>query len=82
MVSTTMVALYLAGALVATAVILEAAPHFAPGQSVPRRSTYAIIGASLWPILVVGLIELGSVMAFTRRVQNSALENDLRLIKR
>ena len=82
MVSTTMVALYLAGALVATAVILEAAPHFAPGQSVPRRSTYAIIGASLWPILVVGLIELGSVMAFTRRVQNSALENDLRLIER
>jgi FtsH-binding integral membrane protein len=82
MVSTTMVALYLAGALVATAVILEAAPHFAPGQSVPRRSTYAIIGASLWPILVVGLIELGSVMAFTRRVQNSAMENDLRLIKR
>jgi hypothetical protein len=77
-----MVALYLAGALVATAVILEAAPHFAPGQSVPRRSTYAIIGASLWPILVVGLIELGSVMAFTRRVQNSALENDLRLIER
>jgi hypothetical protein len=80
--STTMVALYLAGALVATAVILEAAPHFAPGQSVPRRSTYAIIGASLWPILVVGLIELGSVMAFTRRVQNSAMENDLRLINR
>ena len=77
-----MVALYLAGALVATAIILEAAPHVAPGQSIPRRGTYAIIGASLWPILLVGLIELGSVMAFTKRVQNSALENDLRLVKR
>ena len=77
-----MVALYLAGALVATAIILEAAPHFAPGQSIPRRGTYAIIGASLWPILVLGLIELGSVMAFTKRVQSSAIENDLRLVDR
>ena len=80
--STTVVALYIAGALVATACILEAAPHFAPGQSIPRRSTYAIIGATLWPILVVGLIELGAVMAFAKRVQSSAAENDLRLVKR
>ena len=88
-VSTTVVALYIAGALVATACILEAAPHFAPGQSIPRRSTYAIIGATLWPILVVFgaacvgvLIELGAVMAFAKRVQSSAAENDLRLVKR
>jgi hypothetical protein len=66
---------------VATAIILEVAPHFTPGQSIPHRGTYAIIGASLWPILLVGLIELGSVMAFTRRVQSSAIENDLRLVK-
>ena len=82
MLSFTVVALYIAGALVASACILEAAPHFAPGQSIPRRSTYAIIGASLWPILVLGLIELGSVMAFTKRVQSSAIENDLRRVDR
>ena len=81
-VSTTVIGLYIAGALVAIAFILEVATHFAPGQSVPRRSTYAIIGGSLWPILLLGLIELASVMAFTKRVRHSAVENHHRLVNR
>lgn len=80
--STTVIALYIAGALVTVACILEVAPHFTPGQSIPRRGTYVLIGATMWPILVVGLIELGSVVAFAKRVRNSAIDNDLRLVDR
>ncbi len=80
-VSTTMITLYLAGALLTVAAVLEIAPRFDHGHSVPHRNGYAIIGGALWPILLVGLIQFGCVMAFANRVRNSAVENELRLVR-
>lgn len=76
-VSTTVIALYLAGMLLATALILEVVPRIAADQSIPRSKTYVIIGAFFWPILLVGLIELVSVMFLAKRTQNGAAEDQL-----
>jgi hypothetical protein len=72
MMSTMMIALYAAGTVVALMGMLVAAPHFGPDQSVPRRGAFAVLGASLWPILVVGLLEFASVVAYRKVSQNQA----------
>ena len=62
--STMMIGLYAAGTLIALMGMFVVAPHFEADQSVPRR----VLGASLWPILVVGLLEFASVVAYRKTV--------------
>lgn len=66
--STMMIGLYAAGTLIALMGMFVVAPHFEADQSVPRRGAFAVLGASLWPILVVGLLEFASVVAYRKTV--------------
>ena len=59
--STTVVALYLAVGLVSTALILDAADHYSQQRRVPHQWLYAVASGLLWPVLLVGMVQIGSV---------------------
>jgi hypothetical protein len=63
---------YLVGALLAMASISEFAPRFSEEDAVPRRGLYVFIGAALWPVLLIGVIQILGVAAYARRVQAAA----------
>lgn len=62
--STALIAVYIAGFLLTVALILEVVPRVAPGQRIPRSKTHTFIAALIWPVLLVGLVQLGIIMAF------------------
>jgi len=64
--STTVISLYAAGMIVAFMCMLAVAPRFDAEPSVPRRGALAVLGATLWPILIVGLLEFVSVVAYRK----------------
>ncbi len=75
--STTMVALYLACGLVCTTLALDVTDHFSQRQSAPHRMAYALIGGLLWPVVLVGLVQLGVILAVSRRIARARRAGDL-----
>ncbi|MFN8090502.1 MAG: hypothetical protein U0R81_16320 [Mycobacterium sp.] len=66
--STTMVVLYLACGLVCTTLALDVTDHHARRQPVPHRMAYALVAGLLWPVVLVGLAQLGAIVLVSRQV--------------
>ncbi len=66
--STTMVVLYLACGLVCTTLALDVTDHHAQRQPVPHRMTYALVAGLLWPVVLVGLAQLGAIVVVSRQL--------------
>lgn len=67
---------YVVGALLMMAFILELAPRFSIEVSVPRRGLYALIGATLWPVILIGIIQMWAISAYAKRVQSKGAHGD------
>lgn len=78
--SSTMVALYLACGLVSATLTLDVAGHLAQGRPVPHRTAYALLVGLIWPVVLVGLLQLGSIAAVARQVSRSHLHRTRTLI--
>jgi len=72
--ATTVMGLYTAGALMTIACILELAPRASVGGPVPRRNIYAIMGGCLWPILLLGAMQLAALIIYEQRRQHKPME--------
>lgn len=66
--STTMVVLYLACGLIGTTLALDVTDHLSARQPVPHRMAYALLVGLLWPVVLVGLTQLGVIVAVSRQV--------------
>ena len=77
--STTMMAvLYLACGLVCTTLAVDAADHFSRRQPVPHRTAYAVVFGLLWPVVLIGLVQLGVIVAVARHISRSRLRTSSR----
>jgi hypothetical protein len=66
------VAAYAVGALLAMTCIFELAPRFSAEDSVPHRGRYALVGAALWPVVLIGVVQICALSAYARRVRSRA----------
>ena len=80
MSTTMLVAVYLACGLVCASLALDAADHFSRRQLVPHRAAYAVVVGLLWPVVLVGLLQLGSIVAVSHQISRSRLRNAPTLI--
>jgi len=74
-VATTVIGLYVAGALITVACLLEFAQRASVGRPVPRRNLYAIMGGALWPILLLGALQVAALISYDRRRQHKLMES-------
>ena len=62
----TLIVIYLIGCLPATLAAFAAGKRLSDPQAPARHPvTVSVVAGALWPLLVVGLFELSSVMMFT-----------------
>ena len=64
-----MIGLYLCGWILTTAVTFLAALRFADERSAPPVESLAgvsVIAGAVWPLLVVGVVELGSLVTVSK----------------
>ncbi|GEM_PF-2726590 len=80
MSTTMMVVLYLACGLVCTTLAVDAADHFSQRRPVPHRTTYAVVFGLLWPVVLIGLVQLGVIVAVARQISRSRLRTARTLI--
>ncbi len=67
--SSTLITLYAAGVLVAIAGILEFEGRFRPKEPVRWRRLYIVGAALVWPIMLIGLIQIWGIAAYAKRVR-------------
>ncbi len=62
-----LIGVYLSGCLATTCAAYAAGRRLADREAPPDRALLVSIAAgAIWPLLVVGLVELGSIIVFTR----------------
>jgi hypothetical protein len=63
----TLVVIYLGGWMAATLAVYEAGRRFSDRRSPPPHPLgVSIVAGSVWPLLVLGLVELSSVVMYTK----------------